>query len=316
MTHSDFVLPLGVEGKLTPPCSSPWSSLLFSDHLHNLRLARAKARFAQGNDFLSHRNVEDMMERLSAVNMNFEQAILLFSRSEAVAMPLVENGQIGHLIRVEEAEYVGGSADHLASPTLLELPENSADLIIAPLTLHWSNDLPGTLIQISRTLKSNGFFLGSLPGPDSLQELRHCLLQAESEIRGGAANRVDAFTDIRDAGGLLQRAGFAIPVVDREAVTVRYDTAFDLIADLRGFGATSHLTDTGNPSLTRKIIARMAQVYGEQFADPDGRIRATFDVISLSGWSPHASQQKPLRPGSAKSRLADALNVEEVKLKD
>ena len=288
---------------------------MFDQNLHQLRLARAKARFQPGNDFLVTRCVEDMLERLSAVNMTFETAVLLFGRGEGPAQLLQQCGQIQQVQRVEAAAHMG-SANHLAAPDLLNLPDQSCDLIIAPLTLHWSNDLPGTLIQIHRALKPNGLFLGNLPGPDTLQELRHCLLQAESELSGGAANRVDAFTDIRDAGGLLQRAGFAIPVVDREAVTVRYDTVFDLVRDLRGFGATSHLENNGKPGLTRQVIARMAQIYAEQFADPDGRIRATFDIISLSGWAPHESQQKPLRPGSAKSRLADALNVDEIKLKD
>lgn len=288
---------------------------MFNQNLHQLRLARAKARFVPGNDFLVTRCVEDMLERLSAVNMTFEKAVLLFGRSDAAAQLLEDSPQIGDLLRVEDVYHVG-AAQHSAKPDLLDLSDQSVDLIISPLTLHWSNDLPGTLIQVKRALKPNGLFLGNLPGPDTLQELRHCLLQAESEISGGAANRVDAFTDIRDAGGLLQRAGFAIPVVDRELVTVRYDSVFDLVQDLRRFGATSHLESTDKPNLTRETIARMAQIYADQFADPDGRVRATFDIISMSGWAPHESQQKPLRPGSAKSRLADALNVDEIKLKD
>lgn len=288
---------------------------MFDQNQHQLRLARAKLRFETGNDFLLIRCVEDMIERLSAVNMSFQRAVLMFGRTETAAQMLGQCAQIEQLIRVEEPSHIG-TADHLAKPELLELADQSADLIFAPLTLHWSSDLPGTLIQIKRVLKPNGLLLASLPGPATLQELRQCLLQAESEISGGAANRIDAFTDIRDAGGLLQRAGFALPVVDREAVTVRYDTVFDLIRDLRAFGATSHLESTENPTLNRDIIARTAQIYAEQFADPDGRVRATFDIISLSGWAPHESQQKPLRPGSAKARLADALDVDEFKLKD
>lgn len=288
---------------------------MFDQILHQLRLARAKVRYEPGNDFLLIRCLEDMLERLSAVNMTFQKAVLLFGRSDAVVKLLEDCPQIEELLRVEEHPHIG-EAGHMATPDLLDLPDISADLIIAPLTLHWSNDLPGTLIQIKRILKPNGLFLGNLPGPDTLKELRHSLLQAESEISGGAANRVDAFTDIRDAGGLLQRAGFGIPVVDREAVTVRYDTVFDLVRDLRSFGATSHLEGGDNPKLTRGILARMAQIYADQFADADGRVRATFDIISMSGWAPHESQQKPLRPGSAKARLADALKVDEIKLKD
>ncbi|MEP1205725.1 MAG: methyltransferase domain-containing protein [Rhizobiaceae bacterium] len=288
---------------------------MFSDSLHELRLLRAKARYAAGNEFLLQHATEDMIERLSAVTMQFDQTLLLFGRSREVAGPLQECPQINQILRVEEAIHLD-QADHIASPDALELAEQSADLIIAPLTLHWSNDLPGTLIQLRRCLRPNGLMLASLPGPDTLHELRQSLLQAESELRGGAGNRVDPFTDIRDAGSLLQRAGFAIPVADQEVLTVRYDTVFDLIGDLRNFGATLQLENNKNPPLTRQIVARMAEIYAEKFSDPDGRIRATFSLISMSGWSPHESQQKPLRPGSAKTRLADALNVDEVKLKE
>ncbi|NKB53784.1 MAG: methyltransferase domain-containing protein [Rhizobiaceae bacterium] len=255
-----------------------------------------------------------MVERLSTIKMDFEDAILLFGRTEVIANQLRQCSQVKNLLRIEEAVHQG-DPDKIARPEALDLEAECADLIIAPLTLHWSNDLPGTLIQLRRSLRPNGLLLASLPGPDTLHELRQCLLQAESDLLGGAANRVDPFTDIRDAGGLLQRAGFSIPVVDQDVVTVRYDSAFDLIGDLRNFGATLHLRDAGNPMLSREIVARMAQIYSEQFCDPDGRIRATFSTISMSGWAPHESQQKPLRPGSAKTRLADALNVEEIKLK-
>lgn len=255
-----------------------------------------------------------MVERLSTVNMQFDEALLLFGRTDAVADQLRLSSQIKFIKRVEEAP-LPQAADHIAKPDFLNLPEESADLIIAPLTWHWSNDLPGTLIQMRRSLRPNGLMLASLPGPDTLHELRQSLLQAESDIRGGAGNRIDPFTDIRDAGGLLQRAGFSIPVVDQETVTVRYDTALDLIGELRNFGATLHLNESKNPPLSREIVARMMEIYSERFSDPDGRIRATFSSVSMSGWAPHESQQKPLQPGSAKSRLADALNVEEVKLK-
>ncbi len=287
---------------------------MFSDSQHQLRLSRAAARFSSGNDFLLRRGVEDMVERLSTIKLDFEEAILMFGRTDAVADQLRQCHKIKNLLRIEEVTHQG-HADRIAQPDALGLAAESADLIIAPLTLHWSNDLPGSLIQLRRSLRPNGLLLASLPGPDTLHELRQCLIQAESDVRGGAANRVDPFTDIREAGGLLQRAGFSIPVVDQDVVTVRYDSAFDLIGDLRCFGATLHLRDSSNPMLSREIIARMAQIYSERFCDPDGRIRATFSTVSMSGWAPHESQQKPLRPGSAKARLADALNVEEVRLK-
>lgn len=288
---------------------------MFNPALHQLRLNRAGRKFVAGDDFLMHRAVDDILERLSAVNMEFEDAALLFGRTDAVAKKVADNPQIHRLIRIEEDRHPDGSCQ-IAQPDQLGLLPKSINLVIAPLTLHWSNDLPGSLIQILMALKPNGLLLASLPGPDTLLELRQSLLQAESELTGGAGRRIDPFTDIRDAGALLQRAGFSIPVVDQETVTVRYDTALDLIRDLRRFGATLQLEDNAAPSLNRAVFARMNEIYLQKFSDPDGRIRATFSMVSLSGWSPHESQQKPLKPGSAKSRLADALKVHEFKLDD
>jgi SAM-dependent methyltransferase len=287
---------------------------VFSEPIHSLRLSRAKARYAQGNDFLMQWALTDIIERLSTVNLEFENAVLLFARSANCANQVQTCKQIKHLLRVEEAEHVG-AADHIATPDFLNLPPASAELIIAPLTLHWSNDLPGTLVQILQCLKPNGLFLASLPGPETLKELRASLLQAESELRDGAASRLDPMTDIRDAGALLQRIGFSIPVVDQQTVTVRYNGALDLVRDLRSFGATLHLRGGNKPPLTRAMMERVVEIYAERFSDPDGRVRASFSSIALSGWSPHESQQKPLRPGSATSRLSDALMVDEVKLK-
>ena len=287
---------------------------MFEEKIHLLRLHRALRRFDNGNDFLMRHSVDDIVDRLGIVSQTFNEGAVLFERTNQASDPLINSGKVTHITRIEE-EWCMDPAHHTATPTLLNLDETSLDLVIAPLTLHWSNDLPGTLIQINRSLRPNGLFLASLPGPDTLFELRQSLLEAESEMTDGAANRVDSFTDIRDAGSLLQRAGFSLPVVDQENLTVRYDSVFDLIRDLRGFGATLHLEGVSNPPLTRSIVMRMAEIYAQKFADPDGRIRATFSFTSLSGWKPHESQQKPLKPGSAKGRLADALKTEEIKLK-
>jgi len=173
------------------------------------------------------------------------------------------------------------------------------------------NDLPGALIQIRRALKPDGLFVGCLLGGATLTELRTAFMQAESEIEGGASPRVAPFADVRDLGSLMQRAGFALPVTDSESVTVRYDDPFALMRDLRGMGLTNALVARRRAPLKRAVLMRAAQVYAERFADPDGRLRATFEYIWLSGWSPHESQQKPLRPGSAKMRLADALGTTE-----
>lgn len=286
---------------------------MFSQSQHELRLIRAASRFRDGNDFLLQIAMEDIVDRLSVVNREFENAVLLFGRTARIADGLLKGSRIAKLLRVEEIPHVG-EADQIATPTDLNLPAHSADLVVAPLNLHWSRDLPGTLIQILRSLRPDGLFLANLPGPDTLSELKKSLLQAESDIRGGAGIRVDPFTDIRDAGSLLQRAGFSLPVVDQETLTVRYDTALDLIRDLRSFGATLHLQGDPNPRLNREILARMVDIYAQRFSDADGRIRASFNIVSLSGWSPHKSQQKPLQPGSASMRLADALNVKETKL--
>jgi len=278
---------------------------------HEQRLKRAQAIFRKGDDFLLDLAVDDMMERLGAVSRSFEKAAALFGRTSGLADKLKRAKSVRSVVRVEEKIHLG-EADSIAMPDALNLPEGSFDLIVTPLALHWAQDLPGALIQISRALRPDGLLLASLPGPDSLNELRTVLLQAESEVTGGAALRVDPLTDIRDAGALLQRCGFALPVVDQDTVTVRYDTLFDLVADLRRFGATSR---QNTPTLSRATAMRAAELHAEQFSDPDRRIRASFQLVSMSGWKPHDRQQKPLRPGSAKTRLADALKTDERSLR-
>ena len=179
------------------------------------------------------------------------------------------------------------------------------------LSLHWTNDLVGALIQIRQALKPDGLFLGALFGGGTLAELRQCLTQAEAELLGGAGLRVSPFADVLDGAALLQRAGFALPVADLDRVTVRYASALELIRDVRAMGESNVLVDRARRPLTRPILARTAQIYHERFSESDGRVRATFDIVTLTGWAPHPDQQQPLRPGSAKMRLADALHVKE-----
>ncbi len=281
---------------------------MFSQTQHRLRLRRAENRFRDGNEFLVQHAMQDIVERLSLVARDFDEAVLLFARTSAAGDLLRDCGKVGRLLRIEEDQHIG-HADRLATPDQLGLPDAGADLVAAPLCLHWSNDLAGTLAQICRGLRPDGLFLGSLPGPGTLSELRQSLLQAESDVYGGAGVRVDPFTDIRDAGSLLQRAGFSLPVVDQSTLVVRYDTALDLIRDLRNFGAGLQLLNDENPRLNRDVLARMVELYARHHSDGDGRIRASFNLISLSAWAPHESQQKPLKPGSATMRLADALQV-------
>jgi len=173
------------------------------------------------------------------------------------------------------------------------------------------NDLPGALIQLRRALKPDGLLLASLFGGDTLNELRLSLLEAEAELTGGAGARVAPFADLQDIAGLLQRAGFALPAADRDVVVVRYGEPMRLLADLRNMGETAALAERHPLALSRRILARAFDIYRARFSDSDGRVRATFEILTATGWAPHESQQKPLKPGSAKTRLADALGAQE-----
>jgi SAM-dependent methyltransferase len=195
----------------------------------------------------------------------------------------------------------------VADEEVLPFAPQSFDLIVSALNLQWANDLPGAFAQIRRALAPDGLFLAALIGGQSLAELRICLAQAQEEIEGGASPRVAPFADLRDLGGLLQRAGLALPVTDCDAFTVRYHDAFGLMRDLRAMGATNVLAAGARRPLRRDVVLRTAALYAEKFADPDGRVRATFEIIWASGWAPHESQQKPLAPGSAQAPLSAIL---------
>lgn len=269
---------------------------------------RALAEAVPGADFLMARCAEDLGDRLATVERRFERAATLFCGTRAAADILAASGKVGEVVRVEaDAALLAGGTGIVAQAETVPIEPESLDLAVSLLSLQDVNDLPGLLIQIRRALKPDGLFLAAFAGSGTLAELRESLLAAETGLYGGASPRVMPFTDVRDAGALLQRAGFALPVADVELVTVRYATLFNLMADLRGMGATSALVDRSRRPGTRALFARAAQIYAERFSDPDGRIRATFSLVWLSGWAPHASQQKPLKPGSAKVSLADAL---------
>jgi SAM-dependent methyltransferase len=210
------------------------------------------------------------------------------------------------------AEASDGLALAVGDPEALPLASSRFDLAVSLLALQHVNDLPGALAQLRRVLKADGLFIGCLLGGRTLTELRQAFGQAEVEIEGGISPRVAPFAEVREMGSLLQRAGFALPVTDVDTITVRYADPFALMRDLRAMGLTNVLTERRRTPLRRDTLMRMAAIYAERFADPDGRLRATFEVLWLSGWAPHESQQKPLKPGSAKSRLADALGVPEI----
>lgn len=212
--------------------------------------------------------------------------------------------RIGHILEADSA-----SGDVLLDPEQLPFADGMFDLIVSPLALHWVNDLPGALIQLRRALKPDGLMLASMFGGQTLHELRLSLLEAESELTGGAGPRVAPFADLADVAGLLQRAGFALPGADRDVIVVRYAEPMRLLGDLRAMGQTAALAQRSPRGLSRRILARAFEIYRARFADPDGRVRATFEILNLTGWAPHESQQQPLKPGSAKLRLADALGA-------
>lgn len=279
-----------------------------------LLLKRRQRALALGfEDFLLVRAAEDLLERLQSVKRSFALALDLGTPGDAVAKILRANRQIEKLIVSEPFadQRNKASARAAISEEALPFAEASFDLIVSALSLQWTNDLPGTLIQIRRALKPDGLFLAALLGGETLTELRQSLAQAESEIEGGLSPRVSPFIEVRTMGSLLQRAGFALPVTDIDRITVRYGNMLDLFRDLRRMGATNALVERSRKPLRRATLARAAAIYAEKFSDPDGKIRASFDMLWISGWAPSDTQQKPLRPGSAKTRLADALGTTE-----
>jgi len=279
-----------------------------------LRARRRRAAALGPATFLLDRVAGDLAERLSAVLRNFALAADIGTPTDAVRRAIAATGKVGSIIAVDADAAPGGSpfAHIAADEEALPFADGALDLVISALALQFVNDLPGTLIQIRRALRPDGLLLAALLGGDTLTELRQAFATAESEIEGGLSPRVAPFADLRDVGSLLQRADFALPVIDSDRLTVRYDEVFGLMRDLRRMGATNALTERRRTPLRRATLRRMAEIYAERFSDADGRVRATFEVIWLSGWSPHPSQQRPLKPGSARQRLADALGAQEI----
>ncbi len=289
---------------------------LFDRALHRRRLDRAASGFSAAG-FLKQRAAKDAVERLEAIMREFPLAVDLGARDGAFAAALAASDakpRVGHLI---ESDLSGAMLARRPGPRVqldeerLPFADESLDLVVSTLALHWVNDLPGALIQIRRALKPDGLFMGALLGGSTLTELRQALTEAEAELTGGAGLRIAPFADTFDAAGLLQRAGFALPVADLDRVRVRYAHPLKLIADLKAMGETNALTDRARQPLSRAVLARACEIYAARFAEPDGRVVATFDIVTMTGWAPHPDQQKPLKPGSAKMRLADALGTTE-----
>jgi SAM-dependent methyltransferase len=261
-----------------------------------LRARQHRALRGGAATFLLDRVAEDAAERLQAVLREFKSAADVGTPGDQLRNALA--GRFGQLARIDLPD--------IESEPLALQPEQ-LDLAVSALAFQFVNDLPGVLAQLRRALKPDGFLLAAMIGGDTLTELRQSFAAAEAELEGGVSPRVAPFVDLRDVGSLLQRAKFALPVTDVDRIVVRYASAFALMADLRRMGATNVLVERRRTPTRRATLARMAQIYSDRFADTDGRIRATFDVIWLSGWAPHESQQKPLKPGSAKASLADAV---------
>lgn len=299
-------------GSVSQPAPIP---LVFDRTLARRRLSRALAR--PETDILFERAREDLADRLAPVQRSFASILDLGSPRAGAVSTLRAAYPAATVVQaapVPTALAGGAGLPLVADAEALPFGPERFDLAVSLLALHGVNDLPGALVQVRRSLKPDGLFVAALLGGQSLQELRAVLAEAESEIKGGASPRVAPFTDLRDLGHLLQRTGFALPVTDLDRVTVRYGSMFGLLADLRAMGLTNVLADRSRRPTPRGLLLRAAELYAQRFADPDGRLRATFDLVWLSGWAPHESQQKPLRPGSATMRLADALGAQEQRI--
>lgn len=291
---------------------------------------RHRDRAAPGlsqNDFLLREAAERLTDRLLDVALAFPMALDLGCHTGQVAAAIGQSAaarsKIGALVQTDVSPKMAGLARRnsgcataTADEEFLPFADNALDLVLSNLSLHWVNDLPGALAQIRRAIKPNGLFLATLFGGETLRELRSALLEAEAETTGGAGPRVSPFTDVRDAGNLLTRAGFALPVADAESITVTYPDMFKLMADLRAMAETNAVIERRKAPSRRATFLKADEIYRSRFSDGRGRLPATFQIITMTAWAPHASQQKPLRPGSATTRLADALKTSEVPLNE
>lgn len=283
-----------------------------------LRQRRARAALAGDTyDFLFREVAARIEDRLDDVARSFGTVLEIGARDAGLSAALLASGKAGAAIALDPAPAFAARAGargipaFAADPERLPVGEGKVDLVVSNLAFHWVNDLPGALVQANRALRPDGLFQAAILGGETLTELRQCLMAAEEELTGGASPRVSPMVDLRDAAGLLQRAGFALPVADLDRIDVRYPDAFRLMADLRGMGEANAVAARLKRPTGRAVFFRAAELYAERFAGPDGRLAATFDVIHLHGWRPSETQPKPLRPGSAEARIADALGTDE-----
>ncbi|KKJ75249.1 SAM-dependent methyltransferase [Kiloniella litopenaei] len=277
----------------------------------------------ENHDFLFREVADRLGDRLIDIARDFPKALDLGSNHRILKETLGARGGIQEFTSATFLSETQTLPMESPSSRLKEigiteeiLPQSSQkyDLVISNLCLHWVNDLPGILLQAHQNLKADGLFLASMIGGESLKELRACLMEAEMNVEGGVSPRVSPLIDVKDAGALLQRAGFALPVSDFDRIEVSYTNAFDLMKELRGMGETNAIHNRRKTFTRRETLLKAAQLYQEKFSDSEGRINVTFDIVYLAGWAPHASQQQPLRPGSATERLSDFLDTEETKI--
>lgn len=287
---------------------------LFDQPLLMARRERAAAG-AAAHDFLLRRVAEDFRERLAFISRRFPLAANIGAHHGVLSRTLRGVSGIETMIDVEPCGALLARCDGprvRAHADALPFADGALDLVVSGLALHLIDDLPGALAQIRRALKPDGLFLGALLGGETLAELRAAWILAETET-GGVSPRVAPFADTRALGGLLRRAGFALPVADMDSVTVTYPSPLALMRDIKAMGASNMLAARRRAPVTRRLLARAAEIYGQRFGLADGRVAATFEIVTLSAWAPHESQQQPLKPGSATARLAHALGAVEHK---
>ncbi len=278
------------------------------------QIAHQRRRFyTSANDgtyFLFDWTMREIADRLSIVRRNFPTCLTIGGRGKAATFS--DHGTQTYITLDADTSVLPVQGGIIAEEDFLPIGKQSIDLAVSALSLHTVNDLPGALLQIRESLKPDGLFLAGMLGGETLRELRECLYEAEVELRGRVSPRVAPFADKPQMGSLMQRAGFALPVVDSEILTVTYDNVFALMHDLRMMGEANAVKERTKNFTPRSVFLRAGELYAERHADPDGRIRASFEIIFLLGWAPHETQQKPLRPGSAQTRLADFLGTEEI----
>ncbi|MGI9521339.1 MAG: methyltransferase domain-containing protein [Hyphomicrobiaceae bacterium] len=289
---------------------------IFDRRRVNLLRKRAAER-GDVPDFLLAHVSGDFIERLSMINRDFNLVLNIGSGTGRLSAALIDADAVSPASTIVDLDITHHSGEHrirasvVGDEEALPFRDGAFDLVVAGLTLQYVNDLPGVLTQIQRLLKPDGLFLGAIAAGETLHELRLSTLHAEAEVSGGASPRVAPFADVRELGGLLQRAGFALPVADSDSLIATYETPLHLMRELKAMGAGNALADRRKVPMTRSLLFRIIEEYTDHFSTPDERVTATFEIVTLTGWAPHASQQKPLQPGSASRRLADALGVPE-----